>query len=485
MPPPRPKLEAEAFEGESSLSEDETNRLFVLHFAIPRTIMTCDMVEGRSTEEELNDVLSSMAWGSINEAREWILESEEPSVSHPDRSLITYSEYTERKYPASQSGDAEENLRTAALLRCAFTNPGEPGERFRPMFDLMVKSVSITSKSVMKAFGIQKVVLNENEPDDPEKDEIQNLVRFGRQQVIPSFFALLAHLTRMRVRFLVVFRAFGPELPVVQRELKYVCQGQHPALKSQKLPPMNGEKGSRDMMLKDEYIGRFDRAGGCLEFPGRSASRAEASEETLEFVPTKYEFPPYHKAYAGLMHHILEEVNTAAIVDDLEYWKDHGRVASAGKPLLVDWAGGFAETKVQHIFFDGHMRLDDAHCVDVRDVVSGEPIPFEVADKVFLHRTNFFHAVVDPDYYIKALEECRLNMSKCIVESRRVPGHVEKPTREMLKALPPKEYLYRTVIPALLPALEQCQRIRPPDPIEFIAFYMLRHPQGYNKTIQP
>merc|ERR1712107_279354 len=80
------------------------------------------------------------------------------------------------------------------------------------------------------------------------------------------------------------------------------------------------------------------------------------------------------------------------------------------------------------------------------------------------------------DYYIKALEECRLNMSKCIVESRRVPGHVEKPTREMLKALPPKEYLYRTVIPALLPALEQCQRIRPPDPIEFIAFYMLRHP---------
>merc|ERR1712136_327807 len=125
----------------------------------------------------------------------------------------------------------------------------------------------------------------------------------------------------------------------------------------------------------------------------------------------------------------------------------------AGKPLLVDWAGGFAETKVQHIFFDGHIRLDDAHCVDVRDVVSGEPIPFEVADKVFLHRTNFFHAVVDPDYYIKALQ--------------------------------PKEYLYRTVIPALLPALEQCQRIRPPDPIEFIAFYMLRHPQGYNKTIQP
>jgi protein dpy-30 len=58
----------------------------------------------------------------------------------------------------------------------------------------------------------------------------------------------------------------------------------------------------------------------------------------------------------------------------------------------------------------------------------------------------------------------------------------EKP--EVLKTLPPKDYLYRTIIPALVPALEACQRDRPADPIEFIAFYMLRHPKQYSKALK-
>jgi len=257
---------------------------------------------------------------------------------------------------------------------------------------------------------------------------------------------------------------------------------------------MNGEKFSRDMRLSEENVGRMNRMSGRFEFSNRAAN-APPAEPVLgddglpmpvAFEPTVFEFPPLHKAHQGLMHHILDKSNTCAIVDDYDYWKAKDRSASAGKMLLVNYGGGCAETKVQHIFFDGHIQKGNAHCVDVRDVVNGEPLPFAEAEDVFMHRVDFYQACLDGDYFIKALKGCETKMSKKILESRRVADESaadgEKP--EVLKSLPPKEYLYRTVIPALLPALEACQRDRPADPIEFIAFYILRHTQQYSKTLK-
>merc|ERR1719160_959413 len=77
----------------------------------------------------------------------------------------------------------------------------------------------------------------------------------------------------------------------------------------------------------------------------KDAAEAEAGEgdgiEGSTFQPTVYEFdgvdhPPFHKAYAGLSHQILEEVCTTAIHDDYEYWVGKGRNSKAGKLLLVD-----------------------------------------------------------------------------------------------------------------------------------------------------
>merc|ERR1719235_2539725 len=121
----------------------------------------------------------------------------------------------------------------------------------------------------------------------------------------------------------------------------------------------------------------------------KDAAEGETAEEEIAtgptFTPTVYEFdgvdhPPFHKAYAGLSHQILEEVFTTAIQDDYTYWDSKGRESKAGKLLLVD----DAETKVQHIFFDGHIHGDDANCVDVRNVVTGEPMAYEDAKDVYL-----------------------------------------------------------------------------------------------------
>lgn len=489
------RSEVEAFPGESQLSEDERKRRLILHFAIPRTLMTCDLVEGRSTEEEINDALSALAWGSVDiQTREWQLESDDPALESPHDSLISYAEYVARTYPSDHSMDDEEretNRSLSAQKRATFTHQGEPGFKFRAIFDQMVKNLAHSNKVLVKAFDIKKVVLHETEsPEDPSKSDAQNIMRFGRHQVLPAFWQLLMQLTRQHRCFSIVLRSFGKEeLTIVQKELQLFCQGLHPAFNGQnktpKVPPLNGDKGSQDYRLKDSDIGRFDRMGGSLQFPDRAEPQLGG-----EVRPSAYSFPPFHEPFAGLMHHVLQDAHMAAILDDYKYWQAKDCVAEAGKLLLVDDAGGLAETKVQHIFFDGHIGKNDTHCVDVRDVVSGKPIQFSEAQDVFFHRVDLFQATTDTDYFVRAVEACELKMSKRIVESRRVAALERQAAQEGLSAaaslapLPPKEYLYHNVIPALLPALEACQRDRPADPLEFIAFYMLRHSKQYSKTLK-
>jgi hypothetical protein len=512
VPETRPlSAEDETFPGEGSLTDDERNRWLILHFALPRTIMTMDAAEGRSTEAELNDVLTEMAWGTIDgQTREWTLECEEPSLERAHESQISYAEFVARCHPTDSSVDdatREENAILAGQKRAAFTHQGEPGSTFRPMFEAMVKALAHSTKPLMKAYDIRKAILNEDElPEDPNRSDAQNIMRFGRHQILPSFWQLLVTLTKKKRRFSVVFRTYSwDQLAVVQHELGLFCEGKHPAYdgknKTQKPPLMDGQKGSRDMRLTQANVGNCDRFRGCLEFNERSSAppKEQDAEPTGEptddvakeaFKPTVYNFPPYHEAYAGLQHQILDGANTAAILDDMRYWNTKDRQATAGKLLLVDHGGGVAETEVQHVFFDGSMKPGDAHCVDVREAVSGEPIPYKDADGLFLHRVNPYEAVTDPDYFVKALDSCEVNMSKRILESRKVSEAAATAAKEVAAAeaaeekLPPKEWLYQNIIPALLPALEAAQRDRPVDPIEFIAFYMLRHSKQYSKTLK-
>jgi hypothetical protein len=517
----------EAFEGDAHLTEEEKTRKLVLHFAIPRTIMTNDMIDGKSTEQELNTVLSEMAWGTIvADTGEWDLRSDLPTLDPPHDSLISYADFLRDKYPIGpevEEAVAAENRATLAKLCGGFTNPSEPGQKFRPMYDQMVKCLTF-SKQLLKGYNINKVVMNEEDlPEDKTQEDWANITRFGRFQILPAFWKLLDILVREKRRFSIVFRSFGKdEIPMVQKELKYYCQGQHPCYnngnKTRKPPNMSGEKGSKDYRLQEEYIGQMDRMGQKLEFIQRNAEKkkqeeagekkdaaeadaaaeADVGEDLLEggptFTPTVYEFdgvdhPPFHKAYAGLSHEILEEVCTSAIQDDYEYWVGKGRTAKAGKLLLVD----DAETKVQHIFFDGHVQGNDAHCVDVRNVVNGEQIPLEEAKDIYCHRVNLWSAITDEQYFVKQVAASELKMSQRIVARKKAKQTLEEAMgpAELLALLkdkdkvPPKEYLYRTVIPALLPALEVAQRDRPEDPISYIAFYMLRHQKQYTKTIKP
>ena len=143
--------------------------------------------------------------------------------------LISYAEYMDRLYPADELMEPEakqQNIKKAAEKKATFTNHGEPGVKFRPMFDQMLKCLTFTNKAQLKALGISKISVNEHDvPEDPSKEDVHNIMRFGRYQFLPSFWHLLFHLAQMKCRFFLVFRTFGGEgLEPLQQEMKYLCQ---------------------------------------------------------------------------------------------------------------------------------------------------------------------------------------------------------------------------------------------------------------------
>lgn len=423
-----------SFEGEEA---ESNGRRLVLHFALPRTVMTCDMANHRTTEVELNSVLSELGWGRLHGSEGWQLVFTEPSKETPDPTLCTYSDFLRRIY---------KDMNRIACKQAVFTNPGEPGEKLRHAFDKMVRAISYTSNwQLAKAYDIKKTNLNEDDtPEDPAEPE-QAIMRYGRHLVLPSFWQLLVHLTKEIRNFSIVLRSFSTkQLLILQRCLHLFCKGVHPAyngLNKTKLPPrMAGVKG-RDLRLRPSGIAVLNRTHGYIKFNASVVSKdnvwkpdedvhlgADSDPDEPDCHKNQHfrcVIPPYNNLYNGLLHNVLAKEATVAIIDDFAYWEKQGFQSHGGKLHIVDFNGCFAETQIQQLFFDGSIRNTDAHCVDVRDLHSSEQVAMQSADDVFIHRVDFYQACLDHDYFVKALEVCERKMTQ---QAQYLHGEVDAGT---------------------------------------------------------
>merc|ERR1719408_1029268 len=128
--------------------------------------------------------------------------------------MMSYAQYLQDKFPASDAVDVTtqaENSELQTKAKHRFTAKGEPGQKFRGVYDQLVKNMTVPN-GVKKGFGIDKVRVNENDlPSDPNADWAANLVRFGRYKIIPSFFKLLDSLNReKRSNVTIVLRSHSP-----------------------------------------------------------------------------------------------------------------------------------------------------------------------------------------------------------------------------------------------------------------------------------
>ncbi|EEB14770.1 histone H1-I-1, putative [Pediculus humanus corporis] len=60
-----------------------------------------------------------------------------------------------------------------------------------------------------------------------------------------------------------------------------------------------------------------------------------------------------------------------------------------------------------------------------------------------------------------------------------------KKTRVDLQSLPIRQYLDQTVVPILLQALSTLSKERPPDPVSFLAAYLLKNKAQYETNSNP
>lgn len=179
----------------------------------------------------------------------------------------------------------------------------------------------------------------------------------------------------------------------------------------------------------------------------------------------------------------LQKFSSIAISEDFAAYKAAEFDQRMGKLLFVDEA----DYQTQHIFFDDNANEEEKCIVDVRDLVSGEPLPYKKFINMYVVKVESYRAILEPDYFIKLIEAAVAKRDEDIrkvevgIEDEEDYGAVWRPKEEVetewqkMQKLPDGEYLMRTVLPVLYEGIRVLDLERPNVPIEFLAMYLLKN----------
>lgn len=145
-----------------------------------------------------------------------------------------------------------------------------------------------------------------------------------------------------------------------------------------------------------------------------------------------------------------------------------------------------SDYQTQHIFFDDN--ADDSYdcIVDVRDVVTGLPIPNKKFMDMYVCKVQPHRAILEGDYFIKLIEQCEARRDEeirkveagiedQIYEHEKRPAAVTETEWDKLQKMPDADYLMRTVLPVLYQGMRVVDLERPGAPLEYLAMYLLKH----------
>eukprot|EP00931_Biecheleriopsis_adriatica_P043877 TRINITY_DN25071_c0_g1_i1.p1 TRINITY_DN25071_c0_g1~~TRINITY_DN25071_c0_g1_i1.p1 ORF type:complete len:590 (+),score=73.86 TRINITY_DN25071_c0_g1_i1:37-1806(+) len=395
--------------------DSDFRRHLVLHFDVNQTVLMLDSITGAGAIAILNEAVSNASWGDVDSEGHWKLISEAPSAVAPRHGLTTYSEFV-AQLPHEQG---------KTLMR-TFTEPDQPGHS-------LAKYVSDLAAALRLPQGLQA-----------PGDTIERLGLHNGVLLLPSFLIALRLLKREGRSFSVCFRTFGADLEKIANEYNALCDNSHPAIRhylstlGSGFEDLNkvfldGSDGAPDM--------RIDLSPGQHSF-----GTWIRGDDSLSFVWGSLEQPPYSRASAADLHAFYEEKNlnvevvsdqstirrqmsdllhvpgkgrTLGLRDYYPAWKASGRNASGGKPLLLETD----DQNIQQIFFDDHIRPNDAHIVDVRyaDNPSKPSLPIGATWGVTAVRAEPICTILDPLWFVKKIEEAEAgwHLALCRKEALR------------------------------------------------------------------
>ncbi|TRY90628.1 hypothetical protein DNTS_003696 [Danionella cerebrum] len=321
------------------------SRRIVLHFDLNNTILVSDAVTSQGTVAALEYFLSTVTWGRVTKGRwEWL--SDDPSLLQPCEGAVTFY---------SQFGRVP-----------GFTSAG-PGRRFRRLLEQHLEFLRWPSEL----------------PADKEltvKGEDGKLYHW----ILPSFFQMLMDLASQGVKFSVVFRTFGTDLPRVLTAVKNAVEdGSHPLFPD--LPALK--------LRVNLCAGRI-RCGG----KGASLTRGEEHASTREGERSVYQFLSSAEGLGGFQDHF-------------DWWVRNTYSNLGGKPLWIDPF----DHEVQHIFIDDNIRQSDEDTI-VHPKVFLEPMGSQTRTAstselydLCLVQNDLLKAISEPGYFSKRVQICMDN----------------------------------------------------------------------------
>ena len=186
----------------------------------------------------------------------------------------------------------------------------------------------------------------------------------------------------------------------------------------------------------------------------------------------------------------IQKTCSYAVQDDKEYWEAKNRCNNGGKLFLIDES----DFETQHIFFDDTIGVDlEVNEVDIRDIVTGAPYPYDNAINKYIVHVETNRAILENDYFTKKIEECEQKRTEEIENIKNgITGEPEIPEADKivnewngLMALNANEYLSKTVLPVIYQGLKEIDIERPKDPFRMFALFLLRNQGMVKLAVKP
>jgi hypothetical protein len=178
----------------------------------------------------------------------------------------------------------------------------------------------------------------------------------------------------------------------------------------------------------------------------------------------------YKDIYLTFMEKISQNCSFC-IIDDYSYFIHNEN--KHGKLFLIDPY----DVDTLQIFFD--IELDKyPEKIDVINVVTQKKLSKDYYMNKYVVNVEPIKAVTDINYFLNKIEQCIHNRKSELIKMQSkdipiMPNDEELNYEQEMIKLPGDVYLEMTILPLLQNAINMCDMIRPPDPITFIANFML------------
>ena len=378
----------------------------ILNFDINKTLILLDPASGKSIDDTLQSALSESVWGLVDKKDRWTILSEyskpkgglKPTLFAPEgvkipagMTLTTYGDHLElgrfKLIPTeglSRDKKADVKAQNKILkkkkqaLKSVFTEAGAPGESVREFYETMKNAYELPSEQDRQEFEMAF-------------PELKGKCYF----ILPSFFKLVNSLRKQGRSFSIVFRTFGDDVHKVTDEFSAFISGVHPMFSLEK-----AAKGKVYQEKAGEIFGCLERSDEetALHIGVTDPKKKAEAEQTLVGTEAIYEF---------IKEKSLEGTHVS-LRDDYKYWASKAEESWAGKLHMVE----LSDKKVHSIFIDDNVEKDYAHIVHVLDLETGEEISFEKSINKWMVKADPVSALLDPDFFIKAIETCEKNLAK-------------------------------------------------------------------------